>query len=574
MQNPPAQDKNTQQLKIVVVGASAAGLKAACRARRLLPNAEVTVIEVSEYISYAACGLPYYLSGEIGDFENLIKTPYGLIKNIDYYKTVKDVTVKTLVSAVKIDRENNELICKSVDTGSEFKLHYDNLVLATGAVPFIPDIPGNKLPGIFTFTKAEDAIALKKACERGTIGSVALIGAGYIGIELCEAFSSLWGIDVTLFEEAEYVLPGFLDPEIASQVESVLRDEGIEIQINSKCTSITKVDNGLRIETSNGKHDKVFDRIIFGAGIKPNSKIAESAGLTIGETGGISVNEFLQTSDPAIYAAGDCVELQHRISLKPVILPLGSLANRMGRIIGDNLAGKKRRFFSVVGNTILKVFDWNIACVGLNTKQAKDAGYKTGEVWGVFDDKVSYYPGAEKIFAKLIFDIKTEKVLGVQAAGKGDVVRRVDSASALMQKDAVLSDIFDFEPAYAPPYSEPIDPLHFLAYTADSIIHDEINSTSPEVIKKFESRHIAIVDVRNSGEREMFSLPKTTYEQYAVPIEQLRNKIGDIPFDRTIITLCQRGPRSYEAALILRENGYKDVKFLGGGMLFANVYKD
>ena len=574
MQNPPARDKDIQRHKIVVVGASAAGLKAACRARRLLPNAEVTVVESSKYISYSACGLPYYLSGEISDFESLTKTSYDLIKNTDYYETVKDVTVRTLVRSEKIERENNELICKSVDTGNEFKLQYDNLVLATGSVPLIPDIPGNILPGVFTFTKAEDAITLRKACETGAIGNVALIGAGYIGIELCEAFSSLWGIDVTLFEEAEHVLPGLLDPEIAMQVESMLKDEGIEMQTNSSCTSITEMDNGLCIETSNGKHDKVFDRVIFGAGIKPNSKIAKSAGLKIGKTGGISVNEFLQTSDPDIYAAGDCVELHHRISRKPVTLPLGSLANRMGRIIGDNLAGKNRCFYPVVGSTILKIFDWNVACIGLNTKQAKDAGYETGEAWGVFDDKVGYYPGVEKLFAKLIFDTKTEKVIGVQAAGKGDVVRRVDGVSALMQKDAILSDIFNFEPAYAPPYGDAIDPLHFLAYTADSMIHNDIKNTPPEVIKEFGNKNITIVDVRNSREREMFPLPKTTYKQYSIPIEQLRNKIGDIPPDCKIITICQRGPRAYEAALILREKGYKDVKFLGGGMLFANVYKD
>lgn len=574
MKNSPTQDSNTQQLKIVVIGASAAGLKAACRARRLLPNAEVTVVEAGEYISYSACGLPYYLSGEISDFKNLTKTSYDLIKNVDYYKTVKDITVRTLVKIEQINREDKELIGKSVDTDNEFKLHYDKLVLATGSVPIIPDIPGNTLPGVFTFTKAGDAITLRKACETGAINTVALIGAGYIGIELCEAFSSLWGIDVTLFEEAEHILPGLLDPDIAVQVESMLRDEDIELQTNSACTSIIKMDSGLCVETTNGKYDKVFDRVIFGAGIKPNSKIAKSAGLKIGETGGISVNEFLQTSDPFIYAGGDCVELYHRISQKSVTLPLGSLANRMGRVVGDNLAGKKQRFYPVVGNTILKIFDWNIACVGLNTKQAKNSGYETSEVWGVFEDKANYYPGAEKIFAKLIFDTKTEKVIGLQNAGKGDVVRRVDSVSALMQKDATLSDIFNFEPAYAPPYGDPMDPLHFLAYTADSMIHTDIKNTSPEIIKAFGNKNITIVDVRNNREQEMFPLPKNTYKQYSIPIEQLRNKIGDIPPDNNIIILCQRGPRSYEAALILRENGYKNVKIIGGGMLFANAYID
>ncbi|MFC1477579.1 FAD-dependent oxidoreductase [candidate division KSB1 bacterium] len=558
--------------KVVVIGASAAGMKAACRARRLAPRTEVIVVEAGEYISYAACGMPYFLEGEIASFDELRKTPYDLIKDPDYFSSIKDVSVMTGVRAVAIDRDSRILTCIEAKTENKINLTYDTLVIATGARPARPDIPGINLPGVFTFTRAEDAIALKKDCETGQVGSVAIIGGGYIGIELCEAFASLWGIEVTLIESEEHVLPGLLGTIHARHVESILSEEGIRVHTSTRCTAVLQAKNGLKIETDTNHIETVFDRIICASGIIPESTLARDAGLTVGETGGIAVNDYLQTSDPDIYAGGDCIEFRHRLNGKPVLLPLGSLANRTGRTIGDNISGITRKFDPVLGSTILKAFDCNIASVGLNAEHAKNSGFDTGEIWGVFDDKAHYYPGAERIYASMVFDRKSEKVLGVQAVGAGDVIRRIDTAAALMQFDAKISDFFDFEPAYAPPFANPLDPLHYLAYSADSILRDNVCEIAPDSLYKAKERNYLILDVRNDNERESDPVPEGI-DAVAIPLNRLRDKFGELPAGREIVILCQKGPRAYEAFLILREKGFADMAFLGGGMLFARLCK-
>ncbi|MFC1556877.1 FAD-dependent oxidoreductase [candidate division KSB1 bacterium] len=559
---------------IIVIGASAAGLKAACRARRLLPQSEVTVIESGKYISYAACGLPYYLSGDIEDFDDLRKTPYELIKDPDYFASIKDVTVLTHLCADRISKEQHTLCCHDVNTGTERIFPYDTLVIATGASPVIPDIPGNDLPGISTFTNADDAIELKKACESGKINSVVVVGAGYIGIELCEAFSALWGIEVTLIEQESHILSGFIDSELAVKVEEMLKDEGVNVITGTRCTGITQNGSGLSVHTDGITCDTVFDRVLFCTGIKPNIGIAIDAGLKTGETGGITVDDNLRTSDPDIYAGGDCVEIEHRLTGKQVLFPLGSIANRMGRVIGNNIAGKERTFAPIVGSSVLKAFDWNIASVGLTATKAREAGFNTGEAWGVFDDKAHFYPDAEVILVKMVFDTQTEQILGAQAAGKGDVVRRIDAISALMQKEAVIDDLFDFEPAYAPPYSGPLDPLHFMAFEADAVLHEGLKPESPADVETILASKPAVLDVRTETERNSHPLPKGFKRVYEIPLDRLRDSIGTIQTGQNILAVCQRGTRSYEAVRIMRENGMSTVSFLGGGMLFARSYND
>ncbi len=563
---------NGNTKNIVVIGASAAGMKAACRARRLIPGANVTVLEEGEYISYAACGLPYFLSGDIDSFDELRKTPYGMIKDPDYFSTVKDVTVRTNIKAVKINRESRSVLCESASTGEKLEIKYDYLVLATGARPIIPNIPGHDLEGVCTFKTAEETIRLKKECETGKIGKVALIGAGFIGLELCEAFGALWGIDVTLFEIKDHILPGILDPEMAYSVEKMLIEEGVEVNTGSSCEQIQSVENGLAILTDRGRHPKTFDRIIFGAGLRPDNKLAMEAGIETGITGGIKVDGSLQTSDPNIFAGGDCMEYTHKITGKPVLVPLGSLANRTGRVIGENIAGKKRQFGPVNGSTVLKVFDWNIAATGLNLNNAGTAGFETCEIWGTFEDKAHYYPDPENILVKMNVDRKTERILGVQAAGKGDVVRRIDAASAMMQSQATLSDFINFEPAYAPPYSGPLDPLHFLAFTADAVINDGLEMVSPALMGKLNEWDSVVLDVRTETEKESMPLPEGNYTVFDIPLDRLRERINELPREKKLLIICQRGTRSYEAVRLLREKGFRECCFLGGGMLFARIY--
>ncbi|MFC1492393.1 FAD-dependent oxidoreductase [candidate division KSB1 bacterium] len=565
---------NKAEMKVIVIGASAAGLKAACRLRRLKPEAEVTVIEKGEYISYAACGLPYFLSGDINKFDDLRTTPYDLLKDPEYFSSIKDVDVRIQTEAMKIDRENQKVQCRSIVDTKEYELDYDHLVIAAGAYPVIPDIAGKELPGVHTFTRAEDAIVLRKACETGQIGKVAIIGAGYIGIELSEAFLSLWGISVTLFEAKEHILPEILDTEIAFAIEKMLKSEGVEIRTGARCESIIQKDDTLAVKTGPDETEEGFDRIIICAGVRPNVRLAAEAGLTIGDKQGIIVNEYLQTSDPDIYAAGDCIEVKHRLTDQTVNIPLGSLANRMGRAVGENIAGFPRTFEPVLGSSIIKAFDWNIGCTGLNITRAREAGFNAGEVWGYFEDKAHYYPEPKPIMIKLAFDITTKRILGIQAVGEGDVIRRIDSMAALLQYDAVLDDIVNFEPAYAPPYGGPIDPLHYLAYTAEAVIASRAEILHPDSIYLYKDSGAAYLDVRSEDEIESSPLPDGIEEKYSIPLQQLRSKVDELPAGKNYIIVCQKGIRSYEAALILKESGIQNASFIGGGMLFANNYRD
>ncbi len=561
-------------MRVIIIGASAAGLKAACRLRRLRSDAKIIVIEKGEYISYAACGLPYYLSGDINTFDDLRKTPYDLIKDPDYFKAVKDVDVRINTEALKINREDKIILCRSSNDGSEFELEYDNLVIAAGASPVIPDIEGITLPGVNTFTRAEEAIELRKGCESRQIGKVAVIGAGYIGIELTEAFLSLWGIDVTLIEAKTTILPEILDCEMGQAVEKMLQSEGVEIHTGSCCESIIKEGDSLTVKIGKENLLNGFDRVIICTGVRPNSALTTESGIMTGEKGGIIVDEYMRTNDENIYAAGDCVEVKHILTDSTVNIPLGSLANRMGRAVGENIAGVKRKFKPVAGSSIIKAFDWNIGCTGLNINKAIESEYKPGEVWGFFEDKAHYYPEPLPIMIKLIFDLETRKVLGVQAVGEGDIIRRIDSLAALILNSAEIDDIIDFEPAYAPPYGGPIDPLHYLAYTAESVIAERTAILHPESIKSFKNDGAVFLDVRSEGEIETNPLPDNITDKYSIPLHELRSRIKELPVGKDYIVLCQKGMRSYEAALVLKESGINNTAFIGGGMLFANIYKD
>jgi NADPH-dependent 2,4-dienoyl-CoA reductase/sulfur reductase-like enzyme/rhodanese-related sulfurtransferase len=554
-------------MNIVVVGGSAAGLKAACRARRLMPDANIIVVEAGEYISYAACGMPYFLAGDIEHFDTLRTSSYGILKDPEYFRTVKGIDVRLHTRAETIDRDAHVLHCQVTGDETPVAFPWDALVLAVGAEPIIPDIPGADLPGVCTFTQPADAQKLKRDCSTGTVKSVALIGAGFIGLELCEAFSALWGADVTLFESADHVLPAQLDAEVSAHVEAALTGEGIRLELNATCREIKEDDGQLRITTDAGVHPVTFDRVVMAVGLRPQLQVVKDAGIAVGATGGIVVDAAMHTSDESIYAAGDCVELRHRISGKPVRLPLGSLANRMGRVVGENITGGNATFSPVLGTSVLKAFDMTIASTGLNRSQAEEAGYSVGEMWGVFDDKPGYYPDGEAVFVKLLYEQDSKRVMGVQAVGAQAAVRRIDSAAALLLHGVTLGELLDYEPAYAPPYAEPIDPLHYLAFAADAVLRDRAPAVSPAML--CEDTWDVVLDVRNTVERKLMPLPESIDQDIHIPIDELRARIDEVPKEQSILVVCQRGTRSYEGVMMLRAAGYQDVTYLAGGAIFA-----
>lgn len=553
-------------MNILVIGASAAGLKAACRARRLLADAKVTVLEKSNYISWAGCGLPYYLSSDIDDFRSLTKTPYDVVKDADYFTQAKDVQVLTGIQAEKIDAKNKTVHALNLKTKQRQIFEYDELVLATGSRPAIPGIAGLRRPGVHTFTRPEDALILRQAAEKNQISRVAIIGAGYIGCELCEAFRALWGIETELFEEADQVLPALLDSEMARIVELELLRRRVKVHLGAQIDAIGKSGDKLTVSSRSISREE-FDRVVIAAGVDPRFELAALAGLKVGGSGGIMVDSRLRTSDPHIFAAGDCVEVMHHITGKPCHLPLGSLANRMGRIVGNVIGGQDDWLSPVCGSACLKVFDLNIASVGLTAKAASEAGFKIAQSWGSFTDKSHYYPESKLISATMVFDIADRKLLGVQMVGTGDVLGRIDAASVMIQDNRAVGQIYDYEPAYAPPYNSPLDPLHYLAYAALSALDEGVLAVSPGDLSKAALDSL-ILDVRESSEvkEAPFSLPCKTL--LTIPFLQIRRRLAELSRNGKIIVVCQRGTRSSEVVRILKQSGFADVRYLGGGLGF------
>ena len=548
-----------QSMRIIVVGASAAGLRAAARARRRLPDARVLVIDQDKFVSYAACGMPYFVSGDIHSADKLRETPHGLIRDPAYFRSAKDLEVITETRVERIDRSARKVFCRSTKTGEASEYSYDKLVLATGARPImLHGIPkdGKRFT---TFKTLQDAINLRESLQRGEIGKVAIVGGGFIGCELAEAFGALWGAKVVLIDMASSILPNMLDPEMASAVEAYLKTEGVEVYTNCPLEGMVESEESVTIKTPYG--DFEVDCAVIAVGVRPNSELAVDCGLAVGKGGGIVVDDRMATNDRNIFAAGDCVEVKLLVTDNPVQLPLGSLANRQGRVIGSNLGGGNERFGPVVGSVAVKIFDMNVAATGLTEGSARDAGFDVGCAWGTFTDKADYYPESQNIHLKLVFDKGSQRLLGLQGYGKGEVVKRVDVFAALLKNQGQLEDLLDMEFAYAPPYAPAVDPLYSLGCAARNAMLEDVEQVSPET----ELGDRLVIDVRQSYEVE--SMPLSEANVRNIPLEELRKNWEEIPADRPLVAICAKGYRSAESVRILKEKGFHDVAYVGGGFL-------
>ncbi len=551
-------------MNIVIIGASAAGLKAGCRARRISHNAKVTVLEKGKYISYSACGLPYFLSGDIDSFKELNTTAYDVVKDTDYFKKTKDIEVLTETEVKSINVAKKKVLCWR--GGRVFELSFDKLLIATGAVPRKLNIAGSDLPYVCEFKTAEDAIELRKHLQTGEIEKVAIIGAGFIGCELCEAFTALWGVEVELFELLDYPLSKMLDREMSEIIIKELIKNEVGLHFGCNIESFEQEGETLRVCTKSGTYGG-FDRVIIASGLTPATSLAAEAGIKIGSTGGIIVDEHMRTSVEDVYAAGDCVEIKNILTGKGCYLPLGSLANRMGRTAGNSIAGLNDIFEAVVGSSCVKIFDLNVAATGLTATEAKNAGFDPIETWGVFTDRAHFYPDSKLFSAKMVIDRKSKQILGIQVVGYGDVIRRIDSASNMIKHGYSLKRILNFEPAYAPPYANPLDPLHFLAYAGIAILEENIVSFNPIYIEN-EALNSIVIDVRENVEINELPFKYKTKKLINIPLTGLRNRLDEIPTNEKITVVCQRGTRSSEAIRILKENGWNEAKYMGGGLGF------
>lgn len=558
--------------RVVIVGGVACGPKAAARLRRLDPETQITVVEQGEQISYAGCGLPYFMGGDIKDVDHLLTTASGAMRDSAYFKTIKNIDFLTLTRAESIDREKKILRAVSVKSGESIELPYDNLVLATGARPWKPPIEGLELQGVSFLTRVDEAVALRAAVNEKKGGKAVILGAGLIGLEAAEAFRGA-GWQVQILEMQEQALGSLLDEEIARSIDNALFESMVSVSFGEKA---------LRIEDDGSGHCKAVvtekatypaDVVLVATGFRPNVDLAKSAGLAIGSTGAIAVNDRMQTSDPAIYAGGDCVECKHLVTGEQVFVPLGSTANKHGRIIGDNIAGIESRFPGVLGTAVVKVFNLNVGRTGLTEKQAREAGFDPVCSLAPGFDKAHYYPGSVMVAIKMVADRKTQRILGLQAFGSGEIARRVDVAVAAISMKATVSDLASFDLGYAPPFSQAVDAILTAANVVDNKIKGVAHSIMPQAVKQMieDEEDFVLLDVRSPREFEIGHIDAS--QTINLPIERLRAEADKLPLDKRIITLCKISQRGYEAHKILAEMGFKDVAFMDGGM-FTWPYPD
>ena len=555
--------------RVIIIGAVALGPKTACRLKRLDPDCEITVIDRDSYISYGGCGIPYYVSGDVQELEGLCSTSAHVVRDSNYFKNVKAVDVVTCCEAESINRKDKTVVIKNTATGESKVLNYDYLVLGTGATSFIPPIEGADLPGVTAVSNLHQAKFVKESVAKGQVEKAVVIGGGAIGLEMAEALTDLWGVETTLIEMMDQLVPPAFGKDMALIIKNHMEEKGVRVLLNERVTKIKGDKEKGVTAVVTGSEEFPCELVIMASGVRPNSKLAKEAGLAVGSFGGILVNDRMQTSDPFIYAGGDCVEITHLVSGQTVHMPLGSLANRQGRVIGTNIAGKNAQIKGTVGSFCLKVFDLGIARAGLTVKQAEQAGFDPVYSVVVQADRAHFYPTMELMYVKLIADRKTRRVLGIEAVGPhGDAVKaRVDAVAPLLQYNTTVSDIANLEVSYAPPFASAMDIVNNAANSLDNILeglHEPVDVT--EFFELFKKGGIKVLDVRSEVQSGPF-VEKYGDAWINIPQEVLVQRIDEVPKDEPIILVCGSGPRSYETQLVLRSrNINKKTRNIQGGV--------
>jgi len=547
-------------LNVVIIGGVAAGPKAASKIIRLMPEADVTLVEKDRFLSYAGCGLPYYISGVIKEQRELMCTPLGVVRDPVFFQEVKNFRVLNRTEAVEIDRPGKRVRIHNLDDGQQRWLNYDKLLLATGASPFVPPIPGRELNNIFTLHGVQDAEGIRNALADTKARDVVIVGGGLIGVELTEALTQK-GCRVTIVEMLPQTLR-ILDWEMAKLVERHMESHGVKVLTGTTVRSFSG--NG-KVETVvTDKGSLPADMVILAIGVRPNVKLAEAAGLEIGPTGAIQVDEHMRTSDADIYAAGDCAQCINLLTGKPCYVPLGSTANKQGRVAAVNICGGDDTFPGVLGSTVCKIFDYCVARTGLTETEARDAGYDVTTALAPAPDKAHYMPTARELMLKLVVDSKTRRLLGAQAIGPGAGDKRIDVAAMAITAAMTVDRLANADLCYAPPYSSAMDNIITAANVARNKLDGYMTGVSPMQVHQMlqENGDFILLDVRSPAEYEQLRLPRSTL----IPLGELRHRLHELPRDKEIITFCKISLRGYEAALILKAAGFKNVRVMDGGI--------
>lgn len=549
--------------RVVVVGGVACGPKAAARILRLLPQADVTMVERGGLVSYGACGLPYYVEGDFTNIKALTETPAGLLRNPAFFETAKGFRVRLRTEATAIDREAKRVHLRHLDTGETGELPYDKLVLATGGSAFRPPIPGIDLGNVWFMTHPDDATGLVEAIEAKGLRRAVLVGAGFIGLEMAEALVAR-GLEVTLVEMADQILPGILDPDMARFAQIHLEDNDVELAIGHQVTAL-EGDGDVSAVVAGGRRIPA-DLVVVGVGTRPNDRLAREAGLQCDR--GIVVNAYCQTSDPDIYAGGDCVAnaFVNDTVAERLYVPLGSTANKHGRVIANHIAGMATPFTGITATSVLRAFDYTLGKTGITETMARRKGLDIAVTTWSGQDIPHYMKGSRTFVIKMIASRRDRRLLGIQVAGMGNGAKRLDVAASVIYFGGTLDQLADIDFGYAPPYGPPLDPLavcaHVLTNKLDGIA-EGVSATEAKPL--LDSGEALLLDVRVPDEAKMEWLPAR--DSLHIPLNELRDRIGEVPAGKPILTYCKVSMRGYEAQRILNANGFDRVRFIEGGIL-------
>ena len=539
-------------MKIIIIGGVAGGATTAARIRRADETAEIVLLEKGKYISYANCGLPYYIGGVIEEREKLfVQTPesFGVRFRVD---------VRVENEVIFIDKRKKTLTIRraSQDTYEE---SYDRLVISTGAVPVRPPLPGIDSEGIFTLRNVADTDHIKAYVTEHRIRRAAVIGGGFIGLEMAENLHHL-GAEVSVVEMGNQVMAP-IDLSMAALVHQELMNKGVNLYLEQAVASFERVGKEIKVIFQNGE-SILSDIVILSIGVRPETTLARAAELTIGPAGGIAVNNYLQTSDESIYAIGDAIEFRHPITGQPWLNYLAGPANRQGRIVADNLLGAQIPYEGSIGTSIAKVFDLTVASAGLPAKRLKQAGIPYVSSTTHSNSHAGYYPGAVQLSIKITFDPTSGKLYGAQAVGYRGVDKRIDELALVIKQQGTIYDLIRLEHAYAPPYSSAKDPVAIAGYVAENIISGKMKPVYWGKLRGVSVGNALLLDVRTKEEFATGSLP----DAVNIPLDELRDRMSELPQDRFIYVFCAVGLRGYLAYRILTQNGYDKVYNLSGGL--------
>ena len=549
-------------MKVVIVGGVAGGATAAARIRRLDEQAEVIVFERSGYISYANCGLPYYIGGVIEDPEDLtLQTPESFWKRFRI-----QMKVRHEVTAIHPDRKTVGV--RNLETGEDFEEAYDKLLLSPGAKPVWPELPGMGSDRLFTLRTVEDTFRIKEFINQNRPKSAVMVGGGFIGLEMAENLRQL-GMEVTIVQRPRQLMNPF-DPDMAAFIHNEVRKHGVKLMLGHSLEGFREQNSGLEVLLRDGVSLSA-DMVILAIGVTPESTLAKKAGLALGIKGSILVNDRMETSDPHIYAVGDAVQVKHFVTGADSLIPLAGPANKQGRIAADNICGGDSRYLGSQGSSVIKVFDMTAATTGINEGSAKKAGLHVDKVILSPMSHAGYYPGGKMMTMKIIFEKETYRLLGAQIVGYEGVDKRIDVLATAIHAGLKGNQLKDLDLAYAPPYSSAKDPVNMAGFMIDNLARGQLKQwhlDDEEMLPRDGS--VILLDTRTAAEYNRGHVAGFRN----IPVDELRERLGELEPGKPVYVICQSGLRSYIASRILAGSGYETYNFSGGFRFYDAVMND